>query len=82
MKKCSLCNENKARGELCDRCWELKTRIEANPELALKIEPLAALRASHAELIEALETSLARATKTEYNAAKAVLARAKELAQK
>ena len=37
--QCILCGEHKedSRAKLCDRCWELKTRIELNRELALKI---------------------------------------------
>lgn len=35
---CSLCKQKKLIGEgtgLCDRCWELKTRITYNPNLAI-----------------------------------------------
>lgn len=37
--KCSLCdvNEGNEGTGLCDRCWELKTRIEANVELAQEV---------------------------------------------
>jgi len=36
---CSLCAQPTAMEgtKLCDRCWELKRRIEADPELAKKI---------------------------------------------
>jgi hypothetical protein len=36
---CSLCAQPTAMigTGLCDRCWELKRRIEADPELAKKI---------------------------------------------
>ena len=39
---CVLCEENKHTGsprpdKLCDGCWELKTRIEMQPELARKV---------------------------------------------
>jgi len=38
-KKCKVCNKkvNNDDAELCNRCWELKTRIESNYSLALKI---------------------------------------------
>ncbi len=39
---CKLCGESKSSlvpvpDELCDGCWELKVRVEAQPELARKI---------------------------------------------
>ena len=36
---CTLCGTktNMLGTKLCDRCWELKSRIEASPELASKI---------------------------------------------
>jgi len=36
---CTLCAEQQGRSgtKLCDRCWELKTRIERDPALALKV---------------------------------------------
>lgn len=39
---CTLCGERKRTtgprpDKLCDSCWELKTRIEAQPELARKV---------------------------------------------
>ena len=39
---CVLCGERKHTGNprpdrLCDACWELKTRIEGQPELARKV---------------------------------------------
>lgn len=34
---CTLCNAAPARSTLCDRCWELKTRVESDPELAKSI---------------------------------------------
>jgi len=42
---CKWCNENPvsvnavgvAVGEECDRCWELRMRIDFNPELASKM---------------------------------------------
>ena len=36
---CSICGTPTPMlgTKLCDRCWELKTRIEADPELAQKI---------------------------------------------
>lgn len=37
--ECTLCNQETPMigTKLCDRCWELKSRIEADPELARKI---------------------------------------------
>lgn len=45
MKTCKWCNENPvsvnavgaAVGDECDRCWELRMRIESDPELACKM---------------------------------------------
>jgi len=39
---CVLCGKNKwtygpRSDSLCDPCWELKHRVEAQPELALKV---------------------------------------------
>lgn len=37
--QCKLCGSEKGWPEtkLCDRCWELKTRIENDPALAIQI---------------------------------------------
>jgi hypothetical protein len=42
MFTCKLCGETQHTfgprpDKLCDGCWELKTRIEAQPELAKKV---------------------------------------------
>ena len=39
MIDCKICGKKTHRigTQLCDPCWELKTRIEANPEIARKI---------------------------------------------
>lgn len=37
--ECTVCGDltNKLGTKLCDRCWELKSRIERHPTLAMKI---------------------------------------------
>jgi hypothetical protein len=39
MGTCRLCNKptNHPAAKLCDRCWELESRITSNPGLAIKI---------------------------------------------
>ena len=37
MNTCKWCSKEIERGSECDRCWELRTMIEGNPELALRM---------------------------------------------